>query len=342
MAVGSTRPQTIGETGPCQKRDPIHRASLQVSRPIDAPRLPRSGQCYPALPNAYAAAFSDGLGKSGYRLRSWENPGIVSKLNIAASSPGNSNRLMGLNEFFIRYPCGIPTMRLTGFERGATLAGHMSPAGLRRARFGVFDIDLAAREIRKHGTRIRLQGQPFDVLCALIERPGELVTREDLRGRLWPNDTFVDFDQSVNKAVNKLREALGDSASHPIYIETLARRGYRFLVPVEKEQSADSTVQTADAGCCTYYTPAADLGMAGSERGRARHRSRNRPVADRCTPGGESSATHPRWYRASFCWSLTGPKSPTATGSTSGQSQPREVSPRSSHYPFCRMTEPVS
>ncbi len=90
-----------------------------------------------------------------------------------------------------------------------------------------------------------LQDQPFDVLCALIERPGELVTREDLRARLWPNDTFVDFDQSVNKAVNKLREALGDSASHPIYIETLARRGYRFLVPVEVEQPGVTAVEAA-------------------------------------------------------------------------------------------------
>ena len=183
----------------------------------------------------------------------------------------------------------------------------MSPNGLRRARFGVFDIDLVAREIRKHGTRIRLQGQPFDVLCALIERPGELVTREELRDRLWPNDTFVDFDQSVNKAVNKLREALGDSASHPIYIETLARRGYRFLVPVEVEQPVDMAVQAAcrpEPAAAAPPRRRTDAGVVGSSRNRARHRSGNRPVADRCAAGGESRPTHPRWQQQGSHWSL--------------------------------------
>ncbi len=100
-------------------------------------------------------------------------------------------------------------------------------------RFGVFEADLAAGELRKHGARIRLQEQPFQVLAFLLERPGEAVTREELRQKLWPADTFVDFDHSLNTAMNKLREALGDSASSPRYVETLARRGYRFLVPVE-------------------------------------------------------------------------------------------------------------
>jgi cholera toxin transcriptional activator len=110
---------------------------------------------------------------------------------------------------------------------------HASPAG-RVVRFGVFEVDLAAGELRKSGVRIRLQEQPFQVLAFLLERPGEVVTREEIQQKLWPADTFVDFDHSLNTAVNKLREALGDSASSPRYVETLARRGYRFLAPVER------------------------------------------------------------------------------------------------------------
>jgi cholera toxin transcriptional activator len=101
-------------------------------------------------------------------------------------------------------------------------------------RFAVFEVDLAAGELRKNGARIRLQEQPFQILVYLLDRAGEVVTREELRQKLWPADTFVDFDHSLNTAVNKLREALGDSASSPRYVETLARRGYRFLAPVER------------------------------------------------------------------------------------------------------------
>jgi cholera toxin transcriptional activator len=108
-----------------------------------------------------------------------------------------------------------------------------SPAG-KIVRFGGFAADLAAGELRKGGVRVRLQEQPFQVLALLLERPAEVVTREELRQKLWPADTFVDFDHSLNTAVNKLREALGDSASSPRYVETLARRGYRFLAPVER------------------------------------------------------------------------------------------------------------
>jgi len=104
-------------------------------------------------------------------------------------------------------------------------------------RFGVFTVDLAAGELRKNGVRIRLQEQPFQVLAYLLEHPGEVLTREELRQKLWPADTFVDFDHSLNTAVNKLREALGDSASNPRYVETLARRGYRFLAPVERAET---------------------------------------------------------------------------------------------------------
>jgi TolB-like protein len=100
-------------------------------------------------------------------------------------------------------------------------------------RFGTFEVDLRAGELRKHGLRIRLQEQPFQVLAALLERPSEIVTREELRKKLWPADTFVDFDHGLNKAINKIREALSDSAENPRFVETVARRGYRFLVPVE-------------------------------------------------------------------------------------------------------------
>src|SRR6516164_1660744 len=99
-------------------------------------------------------------------------------------------------------------------------------------RFGHFELDLRAGELRNEGVRIRLQDQPLQVLAMLIERPDQIVTREELRNKLWPADTFVDFDHSLNRAVNKLREALDDSAEHSQFIETVPRRGYRFLVPV--------------------------------------------------------------------------------------------------------------
>ncbi len=103
------------------------------------------------------------------------------------------------------------------------------------ARFGVFELDLTTGELRKNGAKLRLQEQPFRVLALLLERTGDVVTREEIRHKLWPADTFVDFDHSLNTAVNKLREVLGDSASSPRYIETLARRGYRFVAPVQTE-----------------------------------------------------------------------------------------------------------
>ena len=101
------------------------------------------------------------------------------------------------------------------------------------ARFGVFELDLTAGELRKSGVKLRLQGQPFQVLALLLDHAGDVVTREELQQKLWPSDTFVDFDHSLNTAINKVREALGDSASSPRYVETLARRGYRFIAPVE-------------------------------------------------------------------------------------------------------------
>ena len=110
----------------------------------------------------------------------------------------------------------------------------MPEASPRKAvRFGAFEVDLVSGELRKNGTRIRLQEQPFRVLAMLLERPGEMVAREDLHSKLWPDDTFVDFDHGLNTAVNKLREALGDAAANPRFVQTIARRGYRFIAPVQ-------------------------------------------------------------------------------------------------------------
>jgi len=103
----------------------------------------------------------------------------------------------------------------------------------RIVRFGTFEADLGSRELRKGGVRIKVHGQPFEVLAMLLDRPGEVVPREELRQRLWSTDTFVDFDAGLNTAINRLREALGDSAETPRFIETVPRRGYRFIAPVE-------------------------------------------------------------------------------------------------------------
>ena len=100
-------------------------------------------------------------------------------------------------------------------------------------RFGLYEADLRSGELRKNGAKLKLQEQPFQVLAVLLERPGEVVTREELRQRLWPADTFVDFDHSLNTAINKLRDALGDQAANPRFIETLAKRGYRFIAPIQ-------------------------------------------------------------------------------------------------------------
>jgi TolB-like protein/DNA-binding winged helix-turn-helix (wHTH) protein/Flp pilus assembly protein TadD len=107
-----------------------------------------------------------------------------------------------------------------------------------RLRFGVFELDPRAGELRKHGLRVRLQEQPFQVLAMLLEHPGEVVTREELQKKLWPADTFVDFDHGLNKAINKIREALSDSTDSPRFVETVARRGYRFLAEVKVADSA--------------------------------------------------------------------------------------------------------
>jgi len=109
-------------------------------------------------------------------------------------------------------------------------------------RFGVYEVDPRAGELRRNGVKVKIQEQPYQVLALLLERPGEVVTREELKRRLWPADTFVDFDHSLNAAIKRLRDALRDSADNPRFVETLARRGYRFLAPVAGSLPANVTL----------------------------------------------------------------------------------------------------
>ena len=131
----------------------------------------------------------------------------------------------------------------------------------RQVRFGAFEADLQAGELRKSGIKVRLQDQPFRVLALLLERSGEVVSREELRTEIWPDDTFVDFDHSLNTAINKIREALGDSASHPRFVETIPRRGYRFVFPVRglaspKELSRERSSVSSKLGTGTRWKAA--------------------------------------------------------------------------------------
>ncbi|PYU28844.1 MAG: hypothetical protein DMG32_01790 [Acidobacteria bacterium] len=123
-----------------------------------------------------------------------------------------------------------------------------NPPPPRLIRFGVFEADLSAGELRKGGSKIRLQEQPFQILAMLLERPGQIVTRDELRSKLWPGDTFVDFEHGVNSGVARLREALGDSADNPRYIETLPRRGYRLIVSVDGVPQAPTPTASVNGG----------------------------------------------------------------------------------------------
>src|SRR5678815_1881809 len=109
-----------------------------------------------------------------------------------------------------------------------------------RVRFGVFELDRRSGELRKAGVRVSLQEQGLQVLTLLVERPGDLVTRDELRQRLWPTGTFGDFDHGLNAVINRLRDTLGDSADSPRFIETLPRRGYRFIAPIDPVPGASA------------------------------------------------------------------------------------------------------
>ena len=120
----------------------------------------------------------------------------------------------------------------------------MSISPSRVLRFGVFELDIAAGELRRDGLKVKLQNQPVRVLTLLLKRAGEVVPRDDFRQEIWPADTFVDFDRGLSTAINKTREALGDSADNPRFVETVPRRGYRFIAPVEGGNTAESGSRT--------------------------------------------------------------------------------------------------
>src|SRR6202049_737826 len=126
-----------------------------------------------------------------------------------------------------------------------------TPRSTSIVRFGTYEVSLQSGEVRKAGLKIRVQQQPMKLLETLLERPGEVVTREELRSRVWPNESFGDFDQALNIAIAKLRSALGDSAENPRFIETLPKRGYRFI--------ADVSVADADTSPKKPRSSAGDL-----------------------------------------------------------------------------------
>ncbi|HEV3316408.1 MAG TPA: winged helix-turn-helix domain-containing protein [Candidatus Angelobacter sp.] len=147
-------------------------------------------------------------------------------------------------------------------------------------KFDDFEADIRAAELRRNGARLKLQLQPFQVLVALLERPKEVITREELRQRLWPEDTFVDFDHGLNTAMVKLRDVLGDSASKPKYVETIAKRGYRFLgeaVPVLDQPKVDQPkadqTKTATPPAQTLPTKSANDGVEAASPEEARRKS---------------------------------------------------------------------
>jgi DNA-binding winged helix-turn-helix (wHTH) protein len=149
-----------------------------------------------------------------------------------------------------------------------------------RYRFGVFELDAATGELRRQGLRVKLNTQPFQVLLMLLARPSQLLTREEISRELWPDGTFVDYEHGVNSAINRIREALGDTAASPRFLETLARRGYRFIAPVERIDSGEgfafgkgfpaSESQPSSISESTAPTPAEDQPSTDAPSSRSR------------------------------------------------------------------------
>ncbi len=163
-------------------------------------------------------------------------------------------------------------------------------------RFGIFEVDLRAGELRKGGVKIKLYGQPFNVLATLLERPGQVVTREELQQKLWAGDTFVDFEHGLNKAINKVREALGDDADNPRFVETLPRRGYRFIVPVE-------SVATSPQASKTDAPPSRQPPTAIDTLAVLRFENASGDLA--AERGARTAVSAPRWRRA-MPWGVAG------------------------------------
>ena len=169
--------------------------------------------------------------------------------------------------------------------------GAFTPSRSPVVRFSVFELDVRSGELRKSGVRVSLQDQPLKLLESLLERPGELVTRDALRRRLWPGDTFVDFEQGLNAAVKRLREALGDSADSPRFVETLPRKGYRFIAPVERDIAGDGAAHAST-------TPAVPSAAVPSVAPSAAGPSATGPSA---TP-----SRRPRWRRVATAVAVLG------------------------------------
>ncbi len=148
------------------------------------------------------------------------------------------------------------------------------PRPARRYRFGVFEADAVKGELRRQGLRVKLNAQPFQLLLMLLgrylERPGQLLTREEISRELWPDGTFVDYEHGVNSAINRIREALGDTAGSPRFVETLARRGYRFLAPVESIPAGEDLPPTLSESS----PPASIANAVSPEEPELRHRTR--------------------------------------------------------------------
>ena len=163
----------------------------------------------------------------------------------------------------------------------STLGGPRCGTSNGRVRFGTFEVDLRARELRKSGLKIKLHHQPFQVLALLLERPGEVIRREEIQEKLWGSETVVDFEQGLNKAINRLRDALGDSAENPRFIETFPRYGYRFIAATvpevsqgEKSQSSPRRSEFALVGAAVLLIAAVLFAL---DTGRVRSKLLSRP-----------------------------------------------------------------
>ena len=154
---------------------------------------------------------------------------------------------------------------LVCFGRPLSMRPQPTAHPLRPLVFGPFEFDEASGELRKHGVRVRLQGQPLQILAGLIRQPGKIVTREEFQQQLWSDSTFVDFDHGLNAAMNRLRQVLGDSADHPRYIETLQGRGYRFVAAVQ-DTASKPVLMMASAPDVTEAEPAVAVSATGEGR----------------------------------------------------------------------------